>query len=139
MRLCQCGATAQKGRTRCPGCRRAAQRAANPILTAYNQIKDRARRRGIQFALPWEFFSALSESTGYVTGRGRSVDDLHIDRIDSTRGYVPDNVRVVTAAENLAKSVSERGRVMQPWEDAWDEARARHSESYWDADPDAIF
>jgi len=139
MKLCQCGATAQKNRTRCPGCRRASQRAANPLLTAYAQIRDRARRKGIQFALPWDFFTTLAEATGYVTGRGRSVDDLHLDRIDATRGYLPDNVRVVTAAENLAKAVGERGRVMQPWEDAWDAAVARHTEDYWSADPDAVF
>lgn len=46
--------------------------------------------------------------TEYISRVGFRKFDLHIDRIDPRRGYVPDNVQVLTAHDNIVKGNKER-------------------------------
>lgn len=83
-------------------------RLRNPFRAAFRQIKDRAKRKGIDFALSFEDFAELAAQTGYVEGKGRSASSLSIDRENAGIGYVLTNIRVMTVAENSSKSNVDR-------------------------------
>ena len=78
-------------------------RANNPARYAYRQIKDRAKRKKQIFSLTFEEFLEVIDGTEYLERRGRGKDELHLDRIDVSQGYVRWNLQVITAAENLRK------------------------------------
>lgn len=88
----------------CPTCRLRLWRANNPIKAIYNAIKNKARRRGIPFSLSLEKLEQLCDETDFHLKRGRRPNDFHIDRIDASRGYEDDNVRIITASENCSKA-----------------------------------
>jgi len=70
---------------------------------AYNTLKQNAKRRGKVFLLSWSDFLTFAFATHYLNRKGKSRDSFSIDRIENERGYVPDNLRLVTVAENSAK------------------------------------
>lgn len=86
-------------------------------LKAIDNARQRARRRGIEFALDTEDIMARLERTGgccELSGiefspsygdSGRYAFNpygVSLDRIDATVGYTPSNVRVVLTAVNFA-------------------------------------
>ncbi len=87
----------------CTTCRCRLYRANNPAKEAYRQIKDRALRRNQVFNLSFDEFLRVIEGTDYLNRRGRSLNDLHLDREKVHLGYTPENIKVITAAENLRK------------------------------------
>lgn len=114
-----CRSPAAPRRRMCWACIKAEHRARNPVWAIWRAIHDKARQRGIRFALPFDWFRAQALAAGYVERRGTAPEALHIDRIDARRGYVPDNIQFLTAAENCAKGAAERGRVLLE-EDTWE-------------------
>lgn len=98
----------QKNRT-CVTCRTRVWRANNPIKATFLAAKSKAKRRGLPFELTFEYFTALCEATDYHLLRGREAGDLHLDRIDNSLGYLPGNVRAVTASQNCRKARQEPG------------------------------
>ena len=78
----------------------------------WSRIKSRAKRDGIVFDLTRNDIADLTiPITCPVLGiplrqeRGRQTDNsISIDRIDSTRGYTPDNVVIVSWKVNRLKS-----------------------------------
>jgi hypothetical protein len=109
--LCQtkfCRNPAAKGRRLCHTCKQAGWREAHPRRAAWRAIKDKAVARGIEFAISFEDFCLAVEGTGYVDGRGVHREHLHLDRIDATKGYTLENIRVLGAGENVAKGNRER-------------------------------
>lgn len=87
----------------CITCASRLYRANNPGREAYRQIRDRAHRRNQIFNLTFEEFLEAIEGTEYLQRRGRGSDELHLDREKIELGYVPGNLKVITAAENLRK------------------------------------
>lgn len=67
---------------------------------AWYWIRKSAKKRGIEFSLPKDWFIKLVTDTGYDKRSGRLRDDLTIDR---RKGYTQENVRVVTKSYNSAK------------------------------------
>lgn len=116
-RLCSvrfCRKPRRKCRSLCQNHHQIAWRLRNPTKAAYANIRQKARQRGIRFALEFAYFEQLvratAEATGmdYVEGRGRSPGALQIDRIDFTKGYEPGNLRVTTTTVNAAKAAVEK-------------------------------
>lgn len=79
-----------------------------PYKNAYSRLKSNAKRRAIPFYLTLEEFKQFADSTGYINRRGRTKYDLHIDRIDCTKGYSKDNIQVLTNLQNARKGVLEK-------------------------------
>jgi hypothetical protein len=76
--------------------------------------KERARKRGLAFDLTLDWLLAAAKAQGFrcaVTGtrffeKGpvksqRDVYSPSLDRVDASRGYTTDNVRIVTVAANI--------------------------------------
>jgi len=78
-----------------------------------SNCRTRARRRGIEYALDSQvgaLQAIINKGKCQITGTpfnlvgGRTWNSPSIDRIDPSKGYVPDNVRVVCHAMNAAMS-----------------------------------
>jgi hypothetical protein len=75
----------------------------NPLRYCYNNLRTNARRRGKPFELTFAEFSAFAVETDYINKRGTGSESFTIDRIDPTKGYTPDNIQVLTNAQNVRK------------------------------------
>lgn len=93
---------------RCSKCRRREWRERYPLKSRLAHVRDRARRKGLEFALTLEDFAELERLCG-----GPITSRHHIDRICVARGYTRDNVQVLSAADNIAKGNRERGKQLQ--------------------------
>lgn len=78
-------------------------RKRNPLTAAYFSARSHAKARNIQFTLSLEQFAQFAGATGYLNGSGTNGHNLHIDRIDATKGYVEGNIQVLTCSENSRK------------------------------------
>lgn len=58
-------------------------------------MKANARRRGKAWSISIEEFTKLCIETGYIDKKGRKSQSMSIDRIDESKGYSIDNVRVI--------------------------------------------
>lgn len=87
----------------CYKCEKAKWRAANPMRAAFQNLRNNSKRRGKEFTLTFEQFSAFCYKTKYLAGRGRALDNYTIDRIDNSKGYTAENIRVMTNKENASK------------------------------------
>lgn len=82
------------------------------IKTLYNRLKTSAKKRNIEFSLRVADLYDLSfPITCPVLGiplkfnRGMPQDDSYsIDRLDSSKGYIADNIRVISYRANRLKS-----------------------------------
>jgi hypothetical protein len=87
----------------CGGCYKAEWRAKNPERAAYGQQRDHARARRIPFTLSFDEWWAVVEPTGYMDGKGCLRHQLHVDRLDPSKGYEVGNIRVITCTENVVR------------------------------------
>lgn len=85
-------------------------RRRNPIRSAWQTIKDRAKRKKREFTLTFEEFSEWAAKHKYIDGKGRERHCLHCDRIDPSKGYSIDNIQILTCTENTTKGNYERER-----------------------------
>lgn len=84
-------------------------RACRKTENAYSLLKAHAKERGIQFTISAQYFAGLTDALAtYDMVAGKPGDVLTIDRIDATKGYIPQNLRVVTKSANSIKSNRER-------------------------------
>ena len=84
-------------------------RAENPKKYAYNNLRDSARQRKIQFSISYDYFCGLADAFGYfIVESDNHGDKPSIDRRDATKGYVEGNLRVITVSENVIKGNKER-------------------------------
>lgn len=65
-------------------------------------LKKSAKRRGISFALTWEWL--CKKWPEYL----KSFRDLHIDRKRRHEGYTPENVQLLDSSEHGSKTWAER-------------------------------
>lgn len=108
-RICltpRCRKQAREKRRYCNTCR--CRMYDHPLRRLFRNLKAHAKARGKMFALSFEYFRTLAVKSGYDLLHGRGASDLHIDRIDNGKGYIPGNVQVLTASENSKKSCAER-------------------------------
>lgn len=97
-----CRRTAGRGYY-CFTCISRRSRAANPMKWSYWNLKSNSKRRGKEFDLTFDEFKAFCLATNYIAGKGKTLLSYSIDRIDNTKGYTKDNIRVVTVQENSRK------------------------------------
>ena len=80
----------------------------NPVHAAYDNLRASARKRKIPFTLTFDHFKAIIEPTRYMDEKGRTRFCLHIDRIQTARGYEDGNIQVLTCTDNVQKENAER-------------------------------
>ena len=81
-----------------------------PLSYCLRMLRQSAKRRNLSFTLTLETFAEFCARTGYLEKRGRKPDSLTVDRIDRRGGYTPDNIRVLTFAENSIQGADNRPR-----------------------------
>lgn len=87
----------------CGGCYKAEWRMRNPERAAYGHQRDHARARRIPFTLSFEEWWSVVGAAGYMDGKGKERHQLHVDRIDPSKGYEVGNIHVITCEENVRK------------------------------------
>lgn len=87
----------------CSTCRARKWRLEHPEKYAYNNLKNRAKQRGIHFDLSFDDFLKFCIKTKYIAGKGRSAEGLTVDRRDETKGYTLDNIQTLTLVQNIQK------------------------------------
>lgn len=85
-------------------------RQANKDAYALNHIKDRAKRKGLEFKLeladivPPDYCPILKLKLERSEGFGPKNSSPSVDRIDSTKGYTKDNIQVISNLANRMKT-----------------------------------
>lgn len=87
----------------CSTCYSRLHREKYPMKNAYWNLKANAKRRGKIFELTFEQFESFCYETDYLQGRGKKKTSYSIDRIDNSKGYVIENIRVLSLSENAKK------------------------------------
>lgn len=77
----------------------------------YHEYKKSAERRGIDFNLSKEEFTALWQKPCYYTGR--AISTVGLDRVDNTKGYSIDNVVPCCKEINAMKSIMSKGEFIE--------------------------
>ena len=100
--------TNKRKRKTCHKCRSRLFRANHPELYAYHHLKDSAKKRSVRFTLTFEQFKSVIAGTGYLAKKGRSSEQLQIDRKRADAGYEFGNLRVISASHNATKGNYEK-------------------------------
>lgn len=80
-----------------------AYRQRNPMRYAFLNLRSNAKRRGVPFELTFEDFSTFAVEVDYLYWKGISKKAYHIDRIDPNKGYLKDNIQLMTNEANIKK------------------------------------
>lgn len=94
-------------------------RVKNPLIKLLNLARERSKKKGLEFNISLEdlnlpeFCPVLNIPLQVAKGRA-SWNSPSIDRIDPSKGYVKNNVRVISMRANLLKgnSTSEECRLL---------------------------
>lgn len=94
-----------------------AWRAANPLATQYHSLRQRAAKAGIPFRIKLEDIDVPTHCPilGVRLRRHKGKpgpNSPSVDRINSRRGYFPDNIRVISYRANMMK----RDGTLAEWE-----------------------
>lgn len=90
-------------RRKCHRCRSRAYALKFPIRKVFYDLRHSAKRRDIPFELDLPWFEKWIVTTEYMEKRGRSSDDLTIDRINEELGYTKTNIQVLRKGDNSSK------------------------------------
>lgn len=99
----QCRNRAAKCRRKCHRCRKCEWRERHPFRSQFARLRDKARERGILFALSFADFFLFAIETEYVTRTGNERGSITVDRIINNRGYELGNIQPLTREENAIK------------------------------------
>ena len=91
----------------CPKHRHRYTKENNYISYAFHIWKSNCRRRGKENTVSLEEFKKFCEKTGYLSGKGRRPESMTIDRIDSSKGYSIENMRILSLSQNASKGNSD--------------------------------
>lgn len=83
------------------------------MKAAYQTLRHNSTRRGKVFKLTFEQFQKFCYETKYLAGVGRNKDSFSIDRVDNTKGYLIENIRMITKSANSRKATKV---LMYDWE-----------------------
>jgi len=106
--VCSCNRKTRTSRALCDRHAKRLWRARNPTKDAYNNVKNKARRRKKGFTLTYADFVSICEATGYIEHKGQRPEDMSLDRIDPNKGYDFDNLQILTVHQNSSKGARER-------------------------------
>lgn len=87
----------------CHRCAKALYKSRHPDKYFYQKLRGNAQRRGKKFNLTFNEFLEFCNKTGYLEKKGKNPDSYCIDRIDNSKGYSYDNIRVVSLSINTLK------------------------------------
>lgn len=87
----------------CSTCRSKKCRDKDPVRYAFNNIRNRAKQRGLAFTITLEQFRQFCIKTRFIAGKGRSSESYTIDRIYNGVGYHIDNIQVLRKCDNVRK------------------------------------
>ena len=93
----------------CHKCWQARWRFNNPRVSTYRNLKDNARKRGLEFNLTYDYYLGMMDCAAAWDVQAETRGEIvTIDRVDPTKGYVMGNIRVVSLSENVIKGNKER-------------------------------
>ena len=90
----------------CSTCRTRKSRLKDPERYAFNNLKNRAKQRGLIFTITLEQFRVWCVKVEYIGFKGRSSESYTVDRIHNDLGYHIDNIQVMTKQDNIRKYFS---------------------------------
>jgi hypothetical protein len=90
----------------CSTCRCRKSRIEDPERYAFNNLKNRAKQRGLPFTITLDQFREWCVKVQYIGFKGRSSDSFTIDRKHNDIGYHIDNIQVMTKQANIRKYFS---------------------------------
>ena len=93
----------RENRSDCHTCKSRKHRAAHPEKFAFRSLKAHAKERGIEFAITFEQFMEVALKSDYIEKKGNHAQGLTVDRINNLKGYILNNVCVMTRSENSVK------------------------------------
>lgn len=105
-RICivaDCTRPAAHHRRICNTCRDRRWRAKYPELQLFKNLKSSAKRRGLPFTITFPWWLSFCEVNAFVEIVGRTKGSASIDRVESHRGYEPDNIQVLEIGDNSSK------------------------------------
>jgi hypothetical protein len=82
---------------------------ADEIKNTFNEIKQRARKKNIQFDITIEYLRSIWTNDCPILGismqfnKGRQENSFSVDRIDNTQGYINGNIIVISWRANRIK------------------------------------
>lgn len=93
-----------KAKLLCNTCRCRKSRLEDPERYNYNNIKNRAKQRGVVFTISLEYFRKWCYKVNYSGyANGKATDSRSIDRKDNKLGYVEGNLKVLSIGANVQK------------------------------------
>lgn len=95
----RCRNIPQAGRKLCAKCRSRAYRKENPFRCKFLDLRNSAKRRGIEFTLCLDDFTDCINVA--YQGNIAHKDRLSVDRIDPKKGYEKGNIRACTVSRNV--------------------------------------
>jgi hypothetical protein len=98
-----CRKKAVEQRNYCHCCRKRKFAEMNPLKYSYMNLRQRARARGKEFTITYQYYENLAIKSGYDKGKGIFADSLTLDRLDNDLGYIPGNIGVKTRRANSMK------------------------------------
>jgi len=101
-----CRNPSRKDRALCHRHEQRRWRAHNPIKNYYNELKQRAKKRGHAFTISYDYFLGFCHATQFLEEHEGKV--LTIERINASKGYVPGNIEALETSLNTAKGNRER-------------------------------
>ena len=90
----------------CSTCTCRKSRLADPVRYAFNNLKNRAKQRGVLFTITLDQFREWCTKVTYIGFAGRSSESYTIDRKHNDVGYHIDNIQVLTKRDNIIKYFS---------------------------------
>lgn len=85
------------------------QKFKNPVKYTFNNKKNRAKQRGIEWGLSLEEFTEFCEENNYMELKGRRAESMSIDRKDPKIGYFKGNLQPLSLSDNTKKMHSDNG------------------------------
>lgn len=90
----------------------------NPKVKLYHIAKHRAIKKGLEFTITKDDITIpthcpiLGITLDPITGIGRKQNGCSLDRIDSTKGYTPDNIWVISDLANRMKAEATKEQLL---------------------------
>lgn len=83
------------------------------MRAAYSKLRESARKRRLNFCLPFWYFEAFALRCEYIEKGGNTAASVTVDRINNRIGYVLGNIQPMTRAENAIKQAKSDERRMK--------------------------
>lgn len=104
---------AAKGRTVCYKCKSRKFRESLPLQATFNELRNNANRREIEFSITLAEWGKFCNKTNYLNLRGVMAKDMTVDRRDATKGYTYSNIQMLTKSDNVLKKKADAHAILK--------------------------